>query len=145
MKIAVINGPNLNLLGKREKEIYGDAVMDDGLQSLASHFPHADIFYAQSNSESELIGLIHQADREQRPVILNPGGLTHCSVSLADAVKAVSVPVVEVHVSHIMARENYRKRSLVAAACKGTISGFGLNSYLLAAYALQMQNQKTDQ
>lgn len=137
MKITIINGPNLNLLGKREKEIYGDAVMDEALASLAAVFPQAHVLYVQSNSEGQLINMIHQADREQRSIILNPGGLTHTSVSLADAVKAVSVPVVEVHVSQIMARESYRKKSLVSAACAGTISGFGLNGYLLAAYAIQ--------
>jgi 3-dehydroquinate dehydratase-2 len=132
LKILILNGPNLNLLGEREPEVYGSTSFEDYLEELRQDFPHLELLYEQSNVEGELINLLHQYRRQVRGVVLNAGGYTHTSVALADAVGAISVPVVEVHLSNILAREEWRKTSFIAARCVGSISGFGLLSYKLA-------------
>jgi 3-dehydroquinate dehydratase-2 len=136
MKIAVINGPNLNLLGKRERGIYGNQSMEDYFRELEELFAESTLCYQQSNDEAELITAIQRFAETADGIVLNPGGLTHTSVVLADAIRAITIPVVEVHVSHVMSRESYRKRSLISAACLGSVSGFGLKSYELGVRAL---------
>ncbi|MFO8087276.1 MAG: type II 3-dehydroquinate dehydratase [Bacteroidales bacterium] len=136
MKIAVINGPNLNLLGKRETGIYGNQTMKDYFRELEEVFTEDSLCYHQSNDEAELITTIHRLAESVDGIVLNPGGLTHTSVVLADAIRGINIPVVEVHVSHVMSRESYRKRSLISAACLGSISGFGMKSYELGICAL---------
>ncbi|MFO8066885.1 MAG: type II 3-dehydroquinate dehydratase [Bacteroidales bacterium] len=136
MRIAIINGPNLNLLGKREREIYGDECMEDYLPVLRSRYSAHEISYSQANEEGVVINLLHEYALKVDGIVLNPGGFTHQSVSVADAVRAIKVPVVEVHVSQLPGREHYRGRSLVAPACKGSISGFGLTVYELGVHAL---------
>jgi 3-dehydroquinate dehydratase-2 len=132
MKIIIINGPNLNLLGKREKDIYGNHHFEDFLEELRGEFPDIDIAYYQSNVEGELINKLQEVDGKVDGIILNAGGYTHTSVAIADAVKAIDTPVVEVHISNIFAREEYRHISLIAAGAAGSVIGFGLQSYALA-------------
>lgn len=132
MKIQIINGPNLNLLGKRENHIYGNITFGDFLLQLQKQYPDTTIAYYQSNVEGELINKIHEVGFDFDGIILNAGGYTHTSVALADAITSVTVPVVEVHITNICAREEYRQVSLIASKCKGSISGFGLDSYRLA-------------
>jgi 3-dehydroquinate dehydratase-2 len=136
MKIIIINGPNLNLIGKREPEIYGNRSFDDFLAELRDSFPAISIEYFQSNIEGEIIGKIQEVGFSYDGIILNAGGYTHTSVAISDAIKAISTPVVEVHISNIWARETYRRNSLLSPFVKGTISGFGLNSYRLAINAI---------
>jgi 3-dehydroquinate dehydratase-2 len=131
--IAIVNGPNLNLLGTREPGIYGTERFDDYLATLHARFPGIDILYYQSNVEGELINYLHSCiDRGVNAIVLNAGGYTHTSIALADAVAAVGIPTLEVHVSNVLAREDYRKTSYIAARCKGSISGLGLDGYALA-------------
>ena len=132
MKIYIINGPNLNLLGKRETSIYGDITFDDYLVQLKSEFQHLQIDYYQSNVEGEIINKLHEIGFKYDGIILNAGGYTHTSVAIADAVKAIDTPVVEVHISNIFSREDYRHMSLIAPNAKGSIIGFGMDSYRLA-------------
>jgi 3-dehydroquinate dehydratase-2 len=132
MKLIIINGPNLNLLGIREKEIYGDKNMDDMVNTLKNKYTSITIDYYQSNVEGELINKLHEVGFTCDGIILNAGGYTHTSVALADAVAAIRVPVVEVHVSNIFAREEFRHVSYIGRNCVGSISGFGLKSYELA-------------
>ena len=129
MKVAIINGPNLNLLGTREKEIYGDLSFEDYLLELKSRY-EIELEYFQSNVEGELINRIQELDCDG--VILNAGGYTHTSVSLRDCIAAIEIPVVEVHISNIAARESFRHESLLAPVCSGCIFGFGLRGYDLA-------------
>ena len=131
MKILIINGPNLNLLGKREPGIYGNTDFETYLAALRATYPNVVIDYAQSNIEGELIDAIQQADNNYDGILLNAGGYTHTSVAIADAIGAVKTPVVEVHISCILAREDFRHISLIAPVCKGSIMGFGLDSYRL--------------
>ncbi len=131
MKILIINGPNLNLLGKREPGIYGSTDFETYLGGLREAFPQVAIEYFQSNIEGELIDAVQQADGRFDGVLLNAGGYTHTSVAIADAIGAVRVPVVEVHISCILAREDFRHISLIAPVCKGSVMGFGLDSYRL--------------
>lgn len=131
-KILIINGPNLNLLGKREPTIYGSASFEDYLNSLRNQYPECDIAYYQSNIEGELINKIHETGFDYDGIILNAGAYTHTSIALHDAIKAVTTPVVEVHISNVHAREPFRHVSMISAACKGVVIGFGLNSYRLA-------------
>ena len=132
MKILIINGPNLNLLGKREPGIYGNTDFETYLDGLRAAFPGVAIDYFQSNVEGELIDAIQNADGGGYDgVLLNAGGYTHTSVAIADAIGAVGVPVVEVHISCILAREDFRRISLIAPVCKGSVMGFGLDSYRL--------------
>ncbi len=139
-KILIINGPNLNLLGKREPAIYGHASFDDYLKVLRGKYPQCDIAYYQSNIEGELINKIHETGFEYDGIILNAGAYTHTSVALHDAIKAVTTPVVEVHISNVHAREAFRHVSMISAACKGVIVGFGLDSYRLALESFLKEN-----
>lgn len=133
MKIIIINGPNLNLLGKREPTIYGTTAFDDyflGLQSLYSTV--CDLIYFQSNHEGALIDKLHETGFEYDGIILNAGAYTHTSVALHDAIKSITTPVIEVHISNIHTREEFRHKSMIGPACKGSIIGLGLESYDLA-------------
>lgn len=136
MKILILNGPNLNRLGRREPGIYGTDTMDTCMARLRARFPGTDFSYFQSNCEGALIDRLQEAEGKEDGVVLNAGAYTHTSVALHDAIRSVSVPVVEVHISNIHAREEFRRRSLVAPACRGSICGFGLASYALAVAAL---------
>ena len=131
-RIHIINGPNLNLLGKREPEIYGAEGFETYLLQLIQEFPDVKIDYFQSNVEGELINAIQSAGVNADGVILNPAGYTHTSVAIGDAIAAIKIPVVEVHLSNVHAREEFRKISHVSAKAKGTISGLGLHGYALA-------------
>jgi len=135
-KIQIINGPNLNLLGRREPSIYGNQGFETYLEHLRSLFPDCDIHYFQSNSEGALIDKVHEAGFNVDGIVLNAGGYTHTSVALHDAIKAVDAPVIEVHISNVHAREDFRRKSLLSPVCKGVISGFGMDSYRLAVQAI---------
>ena len=135
-KIQIINGPNLNLLGKREPAVYGSQGFETCLEQLRISFPACEIQYFQSNMEGALIDKIHEVGFIFDGIVLNAGGYTHTSVALRDAIKAIDTPVVEVHISNVHAREKFRHRSLLSAVCKGVIAGFGLDSYRLAIEAL---------
>ena len=132
MKIVVINGPNLNLLGTREVDIYGNKNFDDFFKSLQQKFPAIEFLYYQSNVEGELINYIQQVGFSTDGIIFNPGGYTHTSVAIGDAIAAITTPVIEVHISNIFDREDFRKLSHVSAKAKGVISGLGLKGYELA-------------
>lgn len=141
MKIQIINGPNLNLLGKREPGIYGDSSFSDYLNALRGDYPGVEIDYFQSNIEGEIINKIQEAGFGSDGIILNAGGYTHTSVAIRDAIKAVTAPVVEVHISNVHAREEFRHQSMLSAVCMGVIAGFGLDSYRLAVEALRKENK----
>lgn len=132
MKIQIINGPNLNLLGLREPSIYGAEGFDDYIAQLRNQYAIIEIAYFQSNVEGELINKLHEVGFSYDGIILNAGGYTHTSVALADAIAAIQAPVVEVHISNIYAREEYRHVSLTGKNCKGVLTGFGLDGYRLA-------------
>jgi len=132
LHIAIINGPNLNLLGTREPEIYGRLSFDAYLETLRQRFPVVEISHFQSNVEGEIINLLHSCIGRVQGIILNGGAYTHTSIAIADAVAAIGVPVVEVHISNVLAREEYRKTSFVSAKCVGSISGLGMDGYALA-------------
>ena len=137
MKILIINGPNLNLLGTREPQHYGTGTMDGVLDALKSQYPRVEFDYYQSNVEGFLVDRLHKTLEEPCDgVVLNAGGYTHTSVALRDAIAAIKVPVVEVHISNVHSREEFRHRSLISAVCKGVICGFGLDSYRLGVEAL---------
>jgi 3-dehydroquinate dehydratase-2 len=136
MKIQIINGPNLNLLGKREPEKYGTMTFETFLESLRKAYPAILIEYYQSDIEGELIDKIHETGFSFDGIILNPGGYTHTSVSIADAVASITKPVIEVHITNLLSREEFRHTSLTGIYCCGTIMGFGLDSYRLAIEAL---------
>jgi 3-dehydroquinate dehydratase-2 len=136
MKLQIINGPNLNLLGRREPEKYGNKSFEDYLVTLRNNYPKLKIDYYQSNVEGELINKIHETGFEYDGIILNAGGYTHTSVSIADAVAAVNAPVIEVHITNISAREGFRHNSIVGRYCTGSIIGLGLFGYKLAIEAL---------
>ena len=129
MKVMIINGPNLNLLGKREKSIYGDISFEDYFSELVEEFPDLELEYFQSNVEGELIDKLQEVGFSYDYILLNAGGYTHTSVALADCIKAIEVPVTEVHISNIYAREDFRKKSLFSPNCKAVICGLGLDSY----------------
>lgn len=140
MNIAIINGPNLNLLGKREPEVYGSQTFEDYLAELSKQFPAVTFLYFQSNVEGELISEIQRVGFNCDGIVINPGGYTHTSVALGDALAAVKAPAVEVHISNIFAREDFRKISHVSARCRGVISGLGMEGYALAVqYLLKQQ------
>lgn len=139
MKILILNGPNLNLQGRRDTDVYGTKTFEEFLTELRSSFPEVEIDYFQSNVEGELINALHRSMGVYEGVVLNAGGYTHTSVALRDAVAAVSTPVVEVHISSILAREEFRHQSLLAAVAIGSIMGFGLDSYRLGVEALKMK------
>jgi 3-dehydroquinate dehydratase-2 len=132
MQIAIINGPNLNLLGKREPEIYGNQTFEDYLSIIKARFPNISFHYYQSNVEGELINEIQRVGFSVDGIIINPGGYTHTSVALGDAIAAIKSPVIEVHISNIFGREDFRKLSHVSGKSVGVISGLGLKGYLLA-------------
>ena len=138
-KQLIINGPNLNLLGMRQPEIYGNVSMEEYLEFLNECYPDIEIEYFQSNHEGEIIDQLHRvgySTEEYSGIILNAGAYTHTSLAIADAISAIKLPVIEVHISNIAAREQIRRQSLIGPACRGCISGFGMNSYRLAIEAL---------
>ena len=132
LHLAIINGPNLNLLGTREPEIYGHQAFDQYFIQLRGRFHLIDLHYYQSNIEGELINYLHGCIGKVEGVILNAGAYSHTSIALADAVSAIGIPVVEVHISNVLAREDYRKTSFIASKCVGSISGLGIDGYALA-------------
>ncbi len=140
MKILIINGPNLNLLGTREPGIYGSRSFESYLQELREMLDGDEISYLQSNHEGDIIDFLHEADCDG--IILNAGAYAHTSLAIADAIAAIRIPVVEVHISNIAAREPIRHTSLIAPVCRGSIAGFGLNSYFLAAQAIIMDTDE---
>ena len=140
MKIAIINGPNLNLLGKREPTIYGNSDFESYFTQLQSEFPTVDFVYYQSNVEGELINSLHEVGFSYDGIIFNPGGYTHTSVAIGDAIAAIKTPVVEVHISNTAARESFRHISHVSAKAVGTIIGLGLNGYKLALLHFLVSN-----
>lgn len=132
MKFIIINGPNLNLLGTREPEIYGSQGFESYLATLREQFSSVQIDYYQSNVEGEIINKLHEVGFDYTGIVLNAGAYTHTSIAIGDAIKAITTPVVEVHLSNVFARESYRHESYLTPVCKGCISGFGLLSYQLA-------------
>ncbi len=132
MKLLIINGPNLNLLGKREPGIYGNQTFEDFFATLQARFSDIDLSYYQSNIEGELITKLQEADDVYDGVVLNAGAYTHTSIGIGDAIKAVAVPVVEVHISNTFGREEFRHQSYISPHAKGVILGFGVQSYILA-------------
>lgn len=139
MRIQIINGPNINLLGKREPSIYGSVTFEDYLVELRKKYTDIQIDYFQSNIEGELIDKIQQIGFDVDGIILNAGAYTHTSIALQDAIRAVTAPVVEVHISNVHTREEFRHKSMISCACAGVICGFGLHSYRLAIEALLMR------
>src|ERR1700743_4009475 len=131
MNIQIINGPNLNLLGVREKSIYGDTGFEPYLTGLQKRYPEITLSYYQSNIEGEIINKVHEVGFNYDGIILNAGAYTHTSVAIADAIAAITTPVVEVHISNVYKREEFRHHSMLAASCKGVIAGFGVDSYRL--------------
>ena len=132
MKIQIINGPNLNLLGVREKSIYGNSSFETYLVELRKRYPDVEIDYYQSNVEGEIINKLHEIGFSYDGVVLNAGAYTHTSVAIADAIAGIKTPVIEVHISNVYKREEFRHHSMLAASCKGVIAGFGMDSYRLA-------------
>lgn len=140
MKIIIINGPNLNLLGIREKSIYGDNSFEDFFAGLQKQYPQTDLSYFQSNIEGEIIDKLHQVGFSYDGIILNAGGYTHTSVAISDAIAGITTSVFEVHISNIYAREDYRNKSLLSKNCIGILSGIGLQGYTLALkYFLELK------
>jgi 3-dehydroquinate dehydratase II len=139
MKILIINGPNLNLLGSREPAVYGSQGFDDYLAGLREKYRDCQLEYMQTNVEGEIINALHKADKAVDGIVLNAGGYTHTSVAIADAIAAIGTPVVEVHISNIFAREDFRHVSYLGKNCVGSVSGFGLHSYDLALEYFRMR------
>ena len=137
MKIQIINGPNLNLLGQREPGIYGTESMENYLPELRKRFPDVEIDYYQSNVEGELINKMQEVGFSYDGIVLNAGAYTHTSVALHDCIRSLKCPVIEVHISNVHRREEFRHHSMISAACQGVICGFGLDSYRLAIEALR--------
>ena len=141
-RIAIINGPNLNLLGQREPSIYGSSSFDAYLPKLRERYPDVELTYFQSNHEGDLIDKLHEVGFTADGIVLNAGAYTHTSIALHDAIRAITTPVIEVHISNVHQREEFRHHSCISAACRGVICGFGLDSYRLAVEAmLQMKNE----
>ncbi|TRZ74958.1 MAG: 3-dehydroquinate dehydratase [Bacteroidetes bacterium] len=138
MKLLIINGPTLNLVGKREQDIYGSQAFTTYLKKLRKNYPDIHIDYVQTNIEGEIIDALHKAGFLYDGIILNAGGYSHTSVAIADAVKAITTRVIEVHISNIFARESFRHTSLIAPVVKGSIIGFGMESYRLAVESFRM-------
>ncbi|MDR6941508.1 type II 3-dehydroquinate dehydratase [Mucilaginibacter pocheonensis] len=132
MNIQIINGPNLNLLGIREKSIYGNTNFDTYLDELRKHYANITINYYQSNVEGEIINKLHEIGFSFDGIVMNAGAYTHTSIAIADAIAAINTPVIEVHISNVYKREEFRHSSMLAASCKGVIAGFGMDSYRLA-------------
>lgn len=139
MNIIIINGPNLNLTGRREKKIYGTQSFESYFKKIKTKFPDLSLNYFQSNIEGEIITTIQNSQKKYTGIILNAGGYSHTSVAIHDVIKAVKIPVVEVHISNIFAREEFRQKSLLTPVCAGIISGFGLQSYELALNWFRMR------
>lgn len=137
MKIQIINGPNLNLLGKREPEVYGYQTFEDYFEELKTSYSNIELHYFQSNIEGEIIDKIHQVGFVYDGIILNAGAYTHTSIAIGDAIKAITSPVIEVHISNVYAREEFRHHSHILSSCRGIIGGFGMHSYKLAIEALK--------
>lgn len=137
MRLQIINGPNINLIGKREPEVYGSRSFEDYFEELKSLYPDVEMYCYQSNIEGELISKIQEVGFDFDGIILNAGAYTHTSIGIQDAIRAIKTPVVEVHVSNVMQREDYRHVSMISPVCVGTIFGFGLDSYRLAVEALR--------
>ena len=135
MRIQIINGPNINLLGKREPSIYGSETFESYLEKLKKLYPQVTFDYYQSNVEGEMINKIHEVGFSYDGIILNAGAYTHTSIALQDALRAVTTPAIEVHISNVHTREEFRHKSMISCACVGVICGFGLNSYRLAVEA----------
>jgi 3-dehydroquinate dehydratase II len=131
-RIQIINGPNLNLLGKREPTVYGNQTFDDYFQELKLLFPEIQLEYFQSNTEGILIDKLHEVGFAYDGIVLNAGAYTHTSIAIADAIRSITTPVLEVHISNVFKREDYRHHSFLSEACKGCIVGFGMDSYRLA-------------
>ncbi len=131
MKIQIINGPNLNLLGKREPEVYGSLSFEDYFETLKTTFPELELHYYQSNVEGEIINKIHEVGFSYDAILLNAGGYTHTSVAISDAIAGVTTPTLEVHISNIYKREEFRHKSIISKSCVGMISGLGLKGYEL--------------
>lgn len=131
-KIQIINGPNLNLLGKREPEVYGNQSFDEYFDTLKANYVDVELFYFQSNSEGAIIDKIQEIGFHFDAIIINAGAYTHTSIAIADALRAVKTPAIEVHISNVFARETFRHHSFLSNACKGCVVGFGLDSYRLA-------------
>ena len=136
MKILIVNGPNLNMLGRREPGIYGSSSFDDYLPKLQAKYPQAEISYYQSNVEGELINKMQEVGFSYDGIVLNAGAYTHTSIALHDCIRSLQCPVIEVHISNVHQREEFRHHSFISSACKGVICGFGLDSYRLAIEAL---------
>ena len=136
MKIQIINGPNINLLGKREPSIYGSQSFEDYLEELKARYPNVTFEYYQSNVEGEMINKIHEVGFDFDGIIFNAGAYTHTSIALQDAIRAIKSPVIEVHISNVHKREEFRHKSMISCACVGVICGFGLDSYRLAVEAM---------
>lgn len=132
MNIQIINGPNLNLLGVREKSIYGNTSFEVYLEELRKRYANITINYYQSNIEGEIINKLHEIGFSYDGIVLNAGAYTHTSIAIADAIAAINTPVIEVHISNVHKREEFRHKSMLAASCKGVIAGFGMDSYRLA-------------
>lgn len=139
MKILILNGPNLNLLGKREPEIYGRLSFDEYLPQLRERFPQHEIAYFQTNHEGVMIDKLQEADGQYNAVVMNPGGYAHTSIALADCIRSISIPVVEVHISDLSKREPYRQHSYSGEACVKRIMGLGMEGYAQAIIALEAQ------
>lgn len=137
MRIQIINGPNINLLGKREPGIYGATSFEDYYKTLCKRYPDIEFHYYQSNVEGEMINKIHEVGFDYDGIVLNAGAYTHTSVALQDALRAVTAPTIEVHISNVHKREEFRHKSFISCACLGVICGFGLDSYRLAVEALK--------
>lgn len=142
MKVLILNGPNLNLLGKREPDVYGNTSFETYFSHLEQIYPTCDLIYFQSNHEGEIIDKIQETGFSYDGIVLNAGAYTHTSIAIHDAIKAVKTPVVEVHISNIHTREEFRHKSVIAAACKGSIIGLGLLSYELAIDFFQKLEKK---
>lgn len=141
MRITIINGPNLNLLGKRQPEIYGHQSFESYFERLSQNFPHTELVYFQSNHEGEIIDFIQKEGFISQGIIINAGGLSHTSISIADAISSIPIPVIEVHISNISAREPFRHSSMLSPVCRGSIVGLGLPGYALAIrYLTENQN-----
>jgi 3-dehydroquinate dehydratase-2 len=141
MKIQIINGPNLNLLGKRETSIYGNQSFEDFLGDLKKRFPDADISYYQSNVEGEIVNKLHETGFDFGGIVLNAGAYTHTSVAIHDAIAGIKTPVIEVHISNVYGREEFRHKSLITSKCIGLLTGFGLEGYAMAlSFLLNKKN-----
>ncbi len=140
MKILIMNGPNLNLLGTREPGVYGHETMDTCMKNLREQYPELTLEYYQSNVEGELINKLQEVGFTYDGIVLNAGAYTHTSIALLDCIRSLKTPVIEVHISNVHAREDFRHLSVISAGCKGVIAGFGLDSYRLAVEALKIGN-----